>query len=149
MVIVAESIPKGIIKSGRTWKSEQTTRTSTQKRHGVSGHLATSYEDKKKQRQLKDEVKQLEKEMIDDIKAKKAAEKLRREEQEKRRMANEFKTATFQEIKPQKLKGMSKKQLRSIKKTAMNQNGQVELVPLYETNSKGKSKRVKAPKGAK
>jgi threonyl-tRNA synthetase len=146
MVIATNTIPKGIAKSGRIWKVEQTTRSSTQLRKGVSAHLAKSYDEKMKERFAKSEVKQLEKDMIDAIKAKKAVEKLKREEQEKRRMANEYKTAVFQEVKPQKLKGMSKKQLRSIKKTAMNQNGQIELVPLWENKSKGKSKRVKGAK---
>ena len=43
-------------------------------------------------------------------------------------------------MNPEKLKGMSKKQLRSIKKTAMNEHGQVELVNPWEAKQKKKTK---------
>ena len=46
-------------------------------------------------------------------------------------MANEYKNSVYQELKHETLKGMSKKQLRLVRKTAMNKNGQVELVNLY------------------
>lgn len=46
-------------------------------------------------------------------------------------MANEYKNSEYQELKHETLKGMSKKQLRMVRKTAMNKNGQVELVNLY------------------
>jgi hypothetical protein len=35
------------------------------------------------------------------------------------------------QINPSKMKGMSKKQLRNIKKTSVNKFGQVELVDVY------------------
>lgn len=35
------------------------------------------------------------------------------------------------QINPAKMKGMSKKQLRSIKKTSVNKFGQVQLVDVY------------------
>lgn len=35
------------------------------------------------------------------------------------------------QINPAKMKGMSKKQLRNIKKTSVNKHGQVELVDVY------------------
>ena len=57
--------------------------------------------------------------------------KERREEQNKRRLANQMKTASTQSINPEKIKGMSKKQLRNIRKTAIGKNGQVELIPAY------------------
>eukprot|EP00981_Chlorochromonas_danica_P012008 scaffold4368_cov180-Ochromonas_danica.AAC.21 len=80
----------------------------------------------KKQREKA--ARDLEKEMKEEKKRKKEEERQRREEQEKRRLANEFKTTTFQVIKADKIKGMSKKQLRMVKKTSMNKNGQLELV---------------------
>jgi len=46
-------------------------------------------------------------------------------------MANEYKNSEYQELTHGTLKGMSKKQLRMVRKTAMNKNGQVELVNLY------------------
>lgn len=50
-------------------------------------------------------------------------------------MANEYKNSVYQELKHETLKGMSKKQLRMVKKTAINKNGQVELVSLYGNNN--------------
>ena len=38
------------------------------------------------------------------------------------------------QLKPEKLKGMSKKQLRNIRKTIVNKNGQVELVTPWSNN---------------
>ena len=38
---------------------------------------------------------------------------------------------------------MSKKQLRSVKKTAMNQNGQIELVNAWDGNGKSMKKILK------
>jgi hypothetical protein len=46
------------------------------------------------------------------------------------------------QLKPEKLKGMSKKQLRSVRKTAVNKFGQVELVnPWGAGNEKPKAKK--------
>ena len=48
---------------------------------------------------------------------KKKEAKEARELKQKIRMQNEYKTSSYQVINPEKLKGMSKKQLRNIKKT--------------------------------
>ena len=48
------------------------------------------------------------------------------------------------QLNPEKLKGMSKKQLRSVRKTSVNQFGQVELVSPYggvSDNAKSKVKK--------
>ena len=58
-----------------------------------------------------------------------------RELKQKIRMQNEYKTASYQVINPEKLKGMSKKQLRNIKKTQVAQNGAVQLVDIYDGKS--------------
>eukprot|EP01035_Chromulina_nebulosa_P016916 gene16916-22407_t len=49
-------------------------------------------------------------------------------------MANEYKNSLYQVINPSKLKTMSKKQLRLIKKTSVNKNGQVELVNPWQSS---------------
>lgn len=121
-------IPDGLPKSGRSWKIKQTVRSSAQLKQGILSHLAKSFEEKERERQQKRNVKELEREMIEERKNAKLAEKARREEQQKRRQENEYKNAVTQELRPEKLKGMSKKQLRSVRKTSVNKQGQLELV---------------------
>mmetsp|Transcript_3447 Transcript_3447/g.5374 ORF Transcript_3447/g.5374 Transcript_3447/m.5374 type:complete len:145 (+) Transcript_3447:35-469(+) len=138
-------IPTGVAKSGRTWKVKQTKRFSSQFKKGVLSHMAKTFEEKEKERQKKTIAKDLEREMVEEKKRKKREEKTRREEQQKRRQDNEYKTTVYQQIKPEKLKGMSKKQLRSVKKTAVNKFGQVELVnPWGENAGKASSGKRKA-----
>jgi hypothetical protein len=62
-------------------------------------------------------------------------------------MDNEYKNSVYQELKHETLKGMSKKQLRMVKKTAMNKNGQVELVSLYGNNGNPTEIKKKKRKG--
>ena len=132
-------IPEGMNKSGRVWKIKQTTRTSAQKRQGVLSHLAKSFEEKELIRKRKLEVKHLEDEMINAKKRKIAEEKEKAEERKKRRAENEQKTVTYQALRPEKIKSMSKKQLRAVRKTSMNQEtGQIELVSPW-ADSKPKS----------
>eukprot|EP01039_Chlorochromonas_danica_P011427 gene11427-12776_t len=119
---------EGLPKSGRFWKKKQICRASTQNRQGVLSHLSKTLDEKMAKKQREKAARDLEKEMKEEKKRKKEEERQRREEQEKRRLANEFKTTTFQVIKADKIKGMSKKQLRMVKKTSMNKNGQLELV---------------------
>jgi hypothetical protein len=145
-------VPDGVPKSGRSWKIKQTARSSAQMKKGVLSHLSKTFEERDVERQKRKMVKELEREMIEDRKRKKLEEKTRREEQQKRRQENEYKNSVVQEVrrccvialqyllilhftlivceqlKPEKLKGMSKKQLRSVRKTAVNKHGQVELV---------------------
>eukprot|EP00128_Syssomonas_multiformis_P011505 Colp12_sorted_trinity150504_noHs@25236 len=140
-------IPDGLAKSGRVWKVKQNARSSAQLQKGVLSHLAKSFEQKEAERQAKKNVKELEREMIEEKKARILAEKTRREEQQKRRQENEYKNAVTQQLNPEKLKGMSKKQLRSVRKTSVNQFGQVELVNPYSgASDNGKPKAKKSGK---
>lgn len=91
-------IPAGVPKSGRVWKVKQTARSSSQLQKGVLSHLAKSFEQKEAERQAKKNVKELEREMIEEKKARILAEKTRREEQQKRRQENEYKNATTQQV---------------------------------------------------
>ncbi len=86
----------GLPKSGRFWKKKQVFRSSAQTRKGVLNHLSTTYEEKQAAKQKVKTVKELENAMIEEKKRKRGEERKRREEQEKRRLANEFKTTSFQ-----------------------------------------------------
>jgi len=130
-MVVTEK-PPGRPKSGRVWKVKQTCKTSLLgTRLGAFDHRNKSLEVKQAERDRHLNMKTLEREMAEEKKRKKEEARVKREEQQKRRMENEYKNSVYQVLKPEKLKGMSKKQLRNVKKTAMNKNGQVELVNLY------------------
>lgn len=91
-------VPEGLPKSGRFWKKKQVYRSSTQTRQGVLSHLAKTKVEKDVERQKLKALKELEREMRDATKNKKIEARVKREEQEKRRMANEYKTATYQTV---------------------------------------------------
>ena len=129
---VAIQIPDGRPKSGRPWKIKQSTRTSMDKKKGVMYRFRKSYDTHKQEREKKLAMKILEREMKAEKQEKKDQEKARREEKERRRKENEFKTSSFQQINGEKLKKMSKKQLRNIAKTSMSKSGALELVPAYK-----------------
>ena len=99
MVVTSTAIPGGRSKSGRTWKTKQTTRHSSMLRKGILSHLAKTFEEKEAIRQKQRETKELERSMVEEKKQKKIDERLRREEQQKRRMANEYKTAVYQTVR--------------------------------------------------
>ncbi len=92
------AVPEGRPKSGRTWKKKQVYRSSTQTRQGVLSHLAKTKVEKDVERQKLKAVRELEREMKEATKNKKIEARLKREEQEKRRMANEYKTAVYQTV---------------------------------------------------
>jgi hypothetical protein len=122
---------QGRAKSGRTWKKTETTRHSSQQRQGVVANLGKSLSVHMKEREKKKQIKALEMEMKNARLQKITEKKEKRAEQEKRRLANQYKSAVVANINPEKLKTMSKKQLRAVKKTSMNKNGQIELVNAY------------------
>jgi rRNA-processing protein CGR1 len=124
-------IPAGMPKSGRFWKTKQTQRFSSMKREGVLKFMSKPLEAKQAQKRRDAVAKALEAQMRDESKRVAMEKRARILENQQRRMANEFKNASYQTINTEKLKGMSKKQLRQVKKTSMNKNGQVELVGLY------------------
>lgn len=133
MVIVkSDEKLDGKNKSGRAWKVKQISRFSAITKCGVLSHLKKSLEQKSKIREDINNVKALEKRLKEETEQKRTVEKQRRAERKKIRMANEYKNSVYQVLKPETLKNMSKKQLRNVKKTSMNKNGQIELVNPYQ-----------------
>lgn len=121
----------GLPKSGRDWKPKQSTRFSSQFRQGAVFNLSKTEKYHAAERARKAQVKELEREMNQERKAKEALALEKRKEQSARRAKNQFNSAQTQAINPEKLKKMSKKQLKMVRKTVMGKNGQIELVPAY------------------
>lgn len=92
------AIPEGKPKSGRTWKKKQVYRTSSQNRKGVLSHLCKTYEQRKAEREKLLSLKTYEKELKEQTKQKKIERRVRREDNQKRRMANELKSAVYQQV---------------------------------------------------
>jgi hypothetical protein len=99
MVAHGSEVPEGKPKSGRTWKTKQSSRASAKTRQGVLSHMRKSYEEKQAIRAQKKFVKDLEKQMIDEKAAKIEDEKQKRIEREQRRVANEYKSSSFQTVR--------------------------------------------------
>ena len=119
----------GAPKSGRKWKRVQSTRSS------ASGKPKSSaaWERKQKRRRDAKRLKEMEKEMVERKKQKKREMRERREENARRKMENEMRSTHVQEIvKVDKLKNMSKKQLKHIRRTSVRADGTVELIPVYK-----------------
>lgn len=98
MVAHGNDVPEGKPKSGRTWKTKQSSRASAKTRQGVLTHMSKSYEEKQAIRAQKKFVKDLEKQMKDEKAAKIEEEKQKKIEREQRRVANEYKSSTFQTV---------------------------------------------------
>jgi hypothetical protein len=113
--------------SHRPWK-----RVRTEPAKASIIGIKTSWHKKQLERKAKAEYRQLKQEKLQHIQLEREAEKLRRAEKTKLKAENEFKAAKLQHINPEKLKTMSKKQLRMVKKTQMGDDGVVRLVGIYD-----------------
>lgn len=129
--------PKGRNVSGRTWKVRPQKRASTLVKTKVNNQTK-SWDARKAERQARKEALELQKEMREEKRKAILEKKERRLENEKRRAENELKAMekSVQTLNVNrvgtKLKAMSKKQLRQIKKTRVNtKTGVVEYVPAY------------------
>ncbi|KAE9352511.1 hypothetical protein PF008_g5440 [Phytophthora fragariae] len=123
--------PRGRPVSGHVWKKVQKTRFSSQGFKGTKV-LSTTWEEKMLKRSKLKELKDLQAEIKARRQAERDAKRQAREEKEKRRKENELKSASVQVIShTHRIKTMSKKQLRNIKKTIVNKQGVVEYVPVY------------------
>lgn len=109
----AEEIPRGVPKSGRVWKTEKKRFSSMVK----DRPLKTSWKTKMQERAERKALLALDREIKDEKKRKIEEKKKRREENLRRREENAKKAEIVQVIKnTAKIKRMSKKQLRFIKK---------------------------------
>ncbi|KAL3770413.1 hypothetical protein ACHAW5_002330 [Stephanodiscus triporus] len=98
-----------------------------------------SWKDKEVQRRLKKEIRDMEKEVVNERIENKRLKRQRALDNERRRMENEYKNAKLgmQALNANRLgntmRNMNKKQLRQIKKSRMNsKTGVVEFVGAYE-----------------
>uniref|UniRef100_A0A224Z0K3 Coiled-coil domain-containing protein 86 n=1 Tax=Rhipicephalus zambeziensis TaxID=60191 RepID=A0A224Z0K3_9ACAR len=108
-----EEIPKGVPKSGRVWKSQKKRFSSMVK----DRPLKTSWKFKMEQRAERKALLALDREIKEEKKRKIEEKKKRREENLRRREENAKKSEVVQVIKnTAKIKRMSKKQLRLVKK---------------------------------
>ncbi|KAH7955799.1 coiled-coil domain-containing protein 86 [Rhipicephalus sanguineus] len=108
-----EEIPRGVPKSGRVWKSEKKRFSSMVK----DRPLKTSWKFKMEQRAERKALLALDREIKEEKKRKIEEKKKRREENLRRREENAKKSEVVQVIKnTAKIKRMSKKQLRLVKK---------------------------------
>lgn len=128
---------RGQCVSGRSWKLVATKRTSSLRKTLVNNQVK-SWEERKAEKLKRKEILELQKQLMDERVKGLRDKKERRLENEKRRMENEYENAkkTAQTLNTSKLKStmksMSKKQLRQIKKTRVNnKTGVVEYVPAY------------------
>ena len=133
---VAIAAPRGAPVSGRGWKSMQTVRSSSMKRpgaHGASGKGSTSssFRASKGQKLARDAARSLTAQLEAEKKSAADAEKERRAAKRARKAANASGGGVLQTINPAKLKRMTKKQLRSIKRTTVDKEGNTLLVPAY------------------
>eukprot|EP00538_Stauroneis_constricta_P012172 CAMPEP_0119568020 /NCGR_PEP_ID=MMETSP1352-20130426/37682_1 /TAXON_ID=265584 /ORGANISM="Stauroneis constricta, Strain CCMP1120" /LENGTH=154 /DNA_ID=CAMNT_0007617353 /DNA_START=81 /DNA_END=548 /DNA_ORIENTATION=- len=121
-LLTAEQNKKGRNVSGRSWKIRPQKRSSLK----IKSRTFTNKETKQLELELKEQTKQS-----------KIQKRLRREENEKRRAMNEYEQTKVMVLNSNtahtKLRAMSKKQLRQIKKSRVNtKTGVVEYVPLYQ-----------------
>ena len=128
---------KGRNVSGRSWKIRPQKRASTLIKTKNNNRTKT-YERRQQEKLARKEALELQGQLREERRLAKVTKKERRLENERRRAENEFKQAqkSAKELNigklPSKLKAMSKKQLRQIKKTRLNpKTGVVEYVPAY------------------
>jgi Cgr1 family len=137
MTVTTENVVRGRNVSGRSWKKVATKRSSSLVKTAAN-NLTKSWEQRRAEKLQRKEVLELQKQLTDERVKAIRDKKERRLENEKRRAENEFENAKklAHNLNTSKLrttlKSMSKKQLRQIKKTRVNnKTGAVEYVPAY------------------
>ncbi|CAM9995272.1 unnamed protein product [Scytosiphon promiscuus] len=122
--------PKGRCVSGRDWKARNQSQRASMQRTTATETLSSTWAKKLEIKAKRQAIMAMEKEMRD-AKLKEIEDKKQEKlEREKRRQQNEMKNTTYQTIsKTHKMKTMSKKQLRQIKKRQVNsRTGEIEFV---------------------
>ena len=131
--VVFKGVPRSTPASGRWWKPVQKQRFSAMKLKNKKAGVNKSWKRKMEERQRRKEVKELEREIKEMKQKQREEERLKRVEKRKRKAENTMKNIRMQPIKNvAKLKKMNKKQLRSVKKTRIDDEGNVHLVGAYE-----------------
>lgn len=92
------NIPAGKPKSGRVWKAKRVVRSSAQTRKGILSHLSKTFEERNIIRQKNRNIKDMEKEMVENRKQRKRDSRTRTQELRKIRMENEYKNSQFQVV---------------------------------------------------
>jgi Cgr1 family len=98
----------------------------------VSSKNNTAFFVQQARRKLADQAKDVSKRMKEEKEQFLNELKAKREEKRRRKAENTLKSTKYQVISdPKTLKRMTKKQLRSVQKTRVNKDGNVELVGVY------------------
>lgn len=128
-----KELPRSTPVGGRWWKPVQKKRFSAIKKKSTKAGVNMSWKRKLEERERRRQVKLLEQELKEAQKRKLEEEKEKRLEKRKRKAENTFKNMKLQPIKNlAKIKKMNKKQLRTVKRTAIDKDGNVTLVGAYE-----------------
>jgi len=128
---VRDLVTTGPPKSGRKWKMRQATRASAA---GIVKNKS-AWDVQMKRKRAEKASREKEKEMVEKRRQKKIRKRERTLMNQRRKAENEMKSTSYQVInntKGDKLKKMSKKQLKHIRKTSVRADGTVELVPVYQ-----------------
>ncbi|GBG33361.1 Coiled-coil domain-containing protein 86 [Hondaea fermentalgiana] len=139
---VTRSVPAG----GRWWKKIQNEKASMVIYKANPRTLSTSWDRKMELRHKREAAKAFEAEQRAKREEHEAMMREKRAEKRRRKAENELKGGAFQTINPEKLKRMSKKQLRTISKTQVDNEGNVQTVPVYgqaaPSKFNGRSKKI-------
>ena len=134
---IVDGKPKGQNASGRNWKLRPQKRASTIVTKVSTNNRSKPWDKRRAEREARKAAKERENELREEMRQAAIAKKERRLENERRRAENEFNNAqkfaqNLGRNADTKMKAMSKKQLRQIKKTRMNsKTGVVEYVSPY------------------
>ncbi|KAK8807622.1 hypothetical protein WA171_000575 [Blastocystis sp. BT1] len=124
-------IPQGIGAAGKVWRKKHEQKFSLFATNGAL-QIKTSWQEKEERRKRLQRTKELEKSITERRIEEKRQRRQQIEERRARREQNEIKSMKVQTIRDtNKLKKMSKKQLKQIKKTRVDKNGNVEYVSAY------------------
>ena len=124
----------GRCKSGRAWKKPSVVRTSIRSMRvdpKQTGKLAklTPFQVRERKKRKRDRMRQIQSDIIEDRKRRKRAERAARENKERRRADAEWRNGKMQIItNANKIKKMSKRQLRQLRKMSVDADGTKRLV---------------------
>ena len=124
--------------SGRSWKAKQISRSSSLNQ-GLPTKTWVAKEALREQRKI---VKEKEAELIEERKARLMEAKKHRDAKKSRKQRNDYENSQYQVISNSRtVKGMSKKQLRQVKRTRVSKEGDIELVDAYAPTRETKRQR--------